>query len=327
MLISVLWTVGLKTTDMTRQENQLQVTEKQQIETQKGTLNSTPHKQNKVMDPKVSTVKKENLPPVLPTEKQAAGITPTENSAEMSFQPEPSTAALTAPYSASVAEQAPGSPIKQIQETPTIVASAFKKELKTKPLDNTGGAAPKQNTIPAQELSGTSPSLINEKFQPPEYLGDIVTAPGENIGDMIRRIYGPWSFNPENLKIVLAANKNLKSPELLQVGQKIRFPTIPVNLTSQAEKAWWVRITTLDNIQSAYRFLRKHRNLPSPLLIIPSRGDSDKVLLNILLEEYFMDKKSAQQAIQYLPGEIKKQAETLHGLDPGIFYYQVKQKD
>jgi len=335
MLISVLWTVGLKITDIPRQENLLQVTEqqneqppeKQQIETKKVTLNSTPHEQNNVTDPKVSKVKKEIVPPVRPAEKQAAGIVPTENSAEMSFQPKPSTAELPASYSAKVAEQAPGSAIKQIQEGPTNVSSAIKNEPKTKNLDNIGGAEPKKNTISAQEHSGTSLSLINKKFEPPEYLGDIVTAPGENIGDMIRRIYGPWSFNPENVKTVLAANKNLKSPELLQVGQKIRFPTIPVNLTSQAEEAWWVRITTFGNIQNAYRFLKKHRKLPPPLLIIPSKGDSGKVLLNILLEEYFIDKKSAQQAIQNLPSEIKTQAKTLHGLDPGIFYYQVKQKD
>ena len=144
---------------------------------------------------------------------------------------------------------------------------------------------------------------------------------------MIRRIYGPWSFNPENVNTVLGVNPNLKSPELLQVGQKILFPTIPVKLTPKADEVWWIRIATLNNIESAYRLLRKHRKSTSPLLIIPSRDDSDQVMMNILLEEYFMNKEAAQETIQALPDVFKAQAEILYGLNPKIFYYQVKQID
>jgi len=63
------------------------------------------------------------------------------------------------------------------------------------------------------------------------------------------------------------------------------------------------------------------------LVIIPSRDDSGQVLMNILLEEYFMGKESAQKAIHSLPPAITAQAEALHGLDPATFYYRVKQKD
>jgi type II secretory pathway predicted ATPase ExeA len=334
MLISGLWSEGFKIMDISRQENLRKVTEQQHtqlseeqtVKIEKVTLNSIPQKQNQEAAPKESTVKKETPPPVLPTEKQAAGIVPTENSAEMSFQPrtKTSTAELSAPDSAGIAEQDPVSKSKQTPGGETGVISAIREEPETKPPDNTGVTESDRKTISLQEQLGNSPDFINEKFKPPQYLGDIVTASGENFGDMIRRIYGPWSFNPENIKTVLAANKNLKSPELLQVGQKIRFPTIPVNLTSQADKVWWIRIATLDNIQSAYRFLRKHRKSPPPLLIIPSKGDSGKVLFNILLEEYFLNKESAQHAIQDLPGEIKTQAETLHGLERETFYYRVK---
>jgi len=172
-----------------------------------------------------------------------------------------------------------------------------------------------------------SPDLPGKRVKPPEYLGDIITAPGENFGDMVRRIYGPWSFNPENVKTVIAANPDLKNPELLNVGDTIRFPTIPVALTPEAEEVWWVRINTLDNIQSAYRFLRQYRKSSPPLLIIPSRDDSGQVLMNILLEEYFMDKESAQKAIHALPGAITAQAAALHGLDPATFYYELKRNE
>jgi type II secretory pathway predicted ATPase ExeA len=172
-----------------------------------------------------------------------------------------------------------------------------------------------------------SPDFTEKRVEPPEYLGDIITAPGEAFGDMVRRIYGPWSFNLENVKTILAVNPNLKSPELLHVGHKIRFPTIPVTLTPKAEEVWWVRIITYDNIQSAYRFLRKYRKSPPPLVIIPSRDESGQVLMNILLEEYFMDTESAQKAIQALPSVITAQAEALHGLSPATFYYQMKKQN
>ena len=181
--------------------------------------------------------------------------------------------------------------------------------------------------VVSQPQPDDSADSIGKRVEPPEYLGDIITASGETFGDMVRRIYGPWSFNPENVKTVMAANPDLKSPELLSVGYKVRFPTIPVALTSKAEEVWWARITTFDNIQSAYRFLRKYSKASSPLLIIPSRDNSGQVLMNILLEEYFVDKASAQKAIHALSDEISAQAQALHGLSPATFYYQLTPND
>jgi len=190
----------------------------------------------------------------------------------------------------------------------------------------TSESQPATKVVPEPQVVD-SPALIDTRVEPPEDLGEIITGKGETFGDMIRRIYGPWSFNPENVKKVMAVNPNLKSPEKLYVGYKIRFPTIPVALTPKAEEVWWVRITTLDNIQNAYRFLRQYRNSAPPLLIIPSRADSDQFLMNILLEEYFMDEEAAQKAINALSSEITEQTEALHGLNPNIFYYRMKQND
>ncbi|NOQ41321.1 MAG: hypothetical protein GQ563_02310 [Desulfuromusa sp.] len=197
-----------------------------------------------------------------------------------------------------------------------------------KPLvDTTASESPPSTKSVLEPQPAYSPDVIDKRVEPPEYLGDIVTAPGDAFGDMVRRIYGPWSFNAENIKTVLAVNPNLKNPELLHVGHKIRFPPIPVTLTPKAEEVWWVRIITFDTIQNAYRFLRKHRKSAPRLLIIPSRDESGRVLMNILLQKYFMDKESAQKAIQVLPGISTAQAEALHGLNPAEFYYRMKQND
>jgi general secretion pathway protein A len=206
--------------------------------------------------------------------------------------------------------------------SPVIEHGEAKSPAAARPLQSQPGTEP----VPAPQPPVTQ-NLREKPVKPPEYLGDIITAPGENFGDMVRRIYGPWSFNPENVKMVMALNPELKNPELLKVGDKIRFPAIPVALTPKAEEVWWVRITTRDTIQSAYRFLRKYRKSSPPLLIIPSRDTSGQVSMNILLEEHFVDKSSAQKAIRTLPAPIGAQAESLHGLNPATFYYGVKQED
>ncbi len=297
MLVFGLWPEEIKTLNVTRQGNLLQVPvsqkvqpqETQPVEPMKVTQKTFPPERSGEAPQKISAVIKATLPPVVPTEEQVAGMAPAKKSTAVPNQSE---------VKASTAEV-------PVLESVEVVDEEAMSELQ-----------------PVY-----SPGFIDKRVEPPEYLGDIITAPGENFGDMVRRIYGPWSFNPENTKTVLAVNPDIKSPELLNVGDKIRFPTIPVTLTPKAEEVWWVRIITFDNIQSAYRYLRKYRKSSPPLVIIPSRDDSGQVLMNILLEEYFMAKESAQKAINALPALIKPQTEALHGLSPATFYYRMKQND
>jgi type II secretory pathway predicted ATPase ExeA len=344
---------------------------------------SVPEEANKV-SPAAPEVAKET-PPVIPSEKQAALLTPAEKPAAVPDQPETKTQAPTAsaPGLPDVAvETAPPEP-KPVPKVATIVTPAIRERREVRPGDTfltmvqqvygpghlkpdylkqviaanphlrdpdnlevgdqiffpvlaTGETRPVVAVV-SESPSGAdaartqtpvdSPELATKPFEPPEILGEITTARGENFGDMVRKIYGPWSFNKENVTKVLAVNPKLKSPELLYVGYKISFPTIPVALTPKAEEAWWVRITTFDNIQSAYRFLRQHWKSSPPMLIIPSKVGNGQTRMNILLEEFFMNEESAQKAIQGLPSAFIEQAEALHGLSAATFYYRMKGDD
>ena len=144
---------------------------------------------------------------------------------------------------------------------------------------------------------------------------------------MIRRIYGPYSFNNKNVNKVLLVNPDMKSANSLSIGQKVRFPTILVALTPKAEDVWWVKIISLDNLQSAYRYLRVYSKWSPPMLIIPSRDNTGRVIFNVLLQKYFMDKQSAQTALNDLPDSITADAKILHGLDSNTYYYWTKQQD
>ena len=171
------------------------------------------------------------------------------------------------------------------------------------------------------------PQSVSSRGDMPEFLGEIIAIEEETFGDMVRKIYGPHSFNDENVSKVLAVNPGLKSPELLSVGQKILFPTILVALTPEAPDVWWVKIISLDNLQSAYRFLRVYSKWSPPMLIIPSRDNAGRVLFNVVLQKHFMDEQSAQKAISELPNSITIDAKVLHGLNSNTFYYWTKQKD
>jgi len=285
----------------------MQLPEEQPFDPVNAAQKTTPPGQTQETLPKISATIKETLPPIIPSAKEAGGVAPAEKYAAIPIQSKDkaSTAEVSVPEKTKVVDE---------EKTKSLVAgTASESQLGTE-------FAPMKPPVDSFDL-------VVKRVEPPEYLGDIIAAPGENFGDMVRKIYGPWSFNPENVKTILAVNPNLKNPEMLNVGDKIRFPTIPVVLTPKAEEVWWIRITALDNIQSAYRFLRKYKKSSPPLVVIPSRNDSGQVLMNILLEEYFMDKESAQKAILNLPAAITVQAEALHGLNPATFYYRVKQGD
>ena len=168
------------------------------------------------------------------------------------------------------------------------------------------------------------PQSVSNRGVAPEFLGEITAIEEETLSDMIRKIYGPHSINAGNIAKVQAVNPGMQNSNMLSVGQKVRFPTILVTLSPEASDVWWVKIISLDNLQSAYRFLRVYSNWSPPMLIIPSRDSAGRILFNVLLEEYFMDNQSAQTALNELPASITVDAEALHGLDSNTFYYWTK---
>jgi general secretion pathway protein A len=298
ILVLGLWSGQIKTLIVSQPEQQFEVTTSQKVEPPEPQP-SEPVKITQKTIPPVKTgegptavydSRKETPQPDKLTEEQIKGAVPAEKSATIPDHPN---------------SKVPTGQIVELESAKITSTTEIKPESQT----------------------DAFPGPVDKRVEPPEYLGDIITAPGDTFGDMIRGIYGPKSFNPENVKTVMAVNQDLKSPELLSVGYKVRFPVIPVVLTSKAEEVWWVRITIQDNIQSAYRFLRQYRESLPPMLIIPSRDNSGQVLMNVLLEEFFVDKESAQKAIQELPLEIAAQTQALYGLSPATFYYRLKENE
>jgi general secretion pathway protein A len=169
------------------------------------------------------------------------------------------------------------------------------------------------------------PKAVASRGELPDFLGEIITIEEETFGDMVRRLYGPYSFNQENMKKILVVNPQMKNPDKISIGQKIRFPTILITLTHKAPEAWWVKLITLKDLQNAYRFLRVYSEWAPPMLIIPSKNNAGEVLYNVILQEYYTDQQAAQDKISSLPASVTADAKAIHGLDSNSYYYWTEQ--
>jgi type II secretory pathway predicted ATPase ExeA len=175
----------------------------------------------------------------------------------------------------------------------------------------TSPSAPPQPPVTAASERAPSDSFI---------LGEITVRPGETLGDMIRKIYGPYSFNKTNTKAVLAVNPQVSNPNNISIGDTILYPFIPVGLPDNSEELWWLQLEMFDTVAEAYRFLRKHANTP-PMLIIPTRNNSGLLQFAVILQEYFADEDSALKTKKMLTPAIFAQVDTLQGLDSKIYQY------
>lgn len=188
------------------------------------------------------------------------------------------------------------------------------------------GATPTENAKPLPRRSpadsGPAASVPIASWSDLEILGEISARNSETLGEMIRRVYGPYSFTPANTRRVLAKNPNLKNPDRLEIGQKILFPAIPLRLTPLSDRVIWVLTGSAENLEDAYRFLQRHDTPETPMIIIPGHGEAERIEFTILLEQYYLDRETAQSAIAALPGELKTEAEIVVGLDRNRNYFQ-----
>jgi hypothetical protein len=181
--------------------------------------------------------------------------------------------------------------------------------------------------ITQQEKQPSAPIIISKTASKkilPKLLGEISVFEQETLGDMIRRIYGPYSFNPANTEKLLSINPYLKDKHFLSVGDIIQFPSIAVNLTPLAADSWWVRLVTIDKLQDAYRYLRIYASKTDPLLVIPSWDENGSLQFSIVLQHNFPAQDDAKNKLLQLSSNIYPTAELVEGLSHDSFYYSEK---
>ena len=153
----------------------------------------------------------------------------------------------------------------------------------------------------------------------PTLLGEIPIGNNETLGGMIHKIYGV--FNPQYLEKVIQANPQMGNPDLIDPGQKILFPSIPVSVDGSNLTQWWVEITRKERLEDAYQFLKYYQNHFTPVYMIPFWNIREGVRFSIVQEKYFGDAYAARQSLKELPEAFQEKAKILAGWEGDTVFF------
>lgn len=156
----------------------------------------------------------------------------------------------------------------------------------------------------------------------PDQLGEITIFGQETLKNIIETIYGPHSYNELNIAKIQQLNPQLLDPNLIEIGSKLKLPTLPVTLPSNTENLLWIRLQTVDNFQDAYQNLRIYEGRTPPLFIIPSWNDNGTFNFSILLEESFSSEAEVKKKLGLISQDAFPNVTILSGLSHDSFYYE-----
>jgi len=198
----------------------------------------------------------------------------------------------------------------QIQDTPPEIKEA---------VSQTAARVEPEEVARATTAAEASSELLEEAVSPPGFLGQIAAREQETLGGMIHKVYG--IFNSQYLESVTQVNQQIKDPDLIEIGDVIRFPAIPVKPDPLPEKVWWVQVATKERLQDAYQFLRTHSSITPPMRMIPCWNSREGLRFKILLKDYFADEESARSSLKGLAVAVASGAKVLAEWDGDTIFF------
>ena len=168
----------------------------------------------------------------------------------------------------------------------------------------TGGYEP---YAPEEEMPVEPPEAIESTVKIPEILGRIVVQKKDTLGNLIYKIYG--AYEKKHLKLVTRYNPDIKNPNLIEPGQVIRFPAVPVEIDSSLLKFCRIKITTKDRLEDAYRFVRSQVAHKGRLCIMPCWNRHDGLKFKVFYKNHFPDEGSAERTLEKLPPGLAAEAQ------------------
>ena len=174
--------------------------------------------------------------------------------------------------------------------------------------DLTNSPAP-VNVAEAAETGKIGPSTENPMppgvmQMQPHTLGQVVIMRNETLYNLIENVYG--DYTSKLFRSLILANPQIEDPDVVNVGQIIHVPAIPVDIRPPIFPAWWVSVARAKSLDEAYGYLRR---LPrgTPMIRIlcywtPQRG----MHFDLLLNQYFTSAEEAQSHLLQLPTAYSK---------------------
>jgi general secretion pathway protein A len=176
------------------------------------------------------------------------------------------------------------------------------------------GAPPRPfaaNPEKVEETLALSPS-------PPVTLGQITLRPGDNLEQMIRRVYGV--FDPQYLKAVLQLNPQIMDSNNIDVGRVVVFPPLSVRIGALPGNGSWVRVAEKDTLEEAYQLLRDFSRGAPPLVLVPYWNPRDGLRFGVLVRDCCIDQQAAESALRKLSIPLLAHAEILGKWDEDVIF-------
>jgi len=118
---------------------------------------------------------------------------------------------------------------------------------------------------------------------------------------MIATVYG--FYNNRNRILVKKANPGIRNLNRVTAGDIISFPVISAESQS-SPSIYRVQVGKKDELESAHTLLQQYSDKLPPMQILPYWNNRDGLKFSILIRGGFLDKRSAQEAIDELPALI-----------------------
>ena len=178
-----------------------------------------------------------------------------------------------------------------------------------------------ENDVPvtAEQAYAVSSETADTEKKIPDILGRIIVRRRDTLGNLMYKVYG--IYDRKHLKIVTERNPEIRNPNLIEPGQLISFPAVPVEVSPSLLKFWWVKITTKSRLEDAYRFLKSHPADMRPLGIIPCWNRRDGLKFMVLYRKYFQDERSAEKVLRELPPRLFAEAKLLTEWDEDTVFF------
>lgn len=155
----------------------------------------------------------------------------------------------------------------------------------------------------------------DQGFKQLAFFGQVRVHYNETLGAMIHKVYG--EVNAEYLQAILRTNPQITDPNLIEVGEVVRFPMLPVKRQTPG-KGWWVQLLSDNAFEVAYKFLREHDSKELALRMMPVWDRRENLQYVVILKKAYTDADAADRAVRALPAKMASAALVRSDL-PGVF--------
>jgi general secretion pathway protein A len=182
------------------------------------------------------------------------------------------------------------------------------------------GTAPETAGL-AATLTSPVPPMVTIPPQPeaPRELGQITIMPNENLYGLIETIYGDVSSLL--FQSLLLANPLITDPNLVQAGQMVRVPAIPVDVRPLADPVWWISVAHRRSLEDAYVFLRSLTGNARQVRIVSYWTPQNGIQFDLLLDRFFPDPLTARITLEQLPVPLSKEGRIVSIWSPEAVFY------